>query len=1222
MSDTTTIAPEKTKITKKDKKVQQSTTGPQQSTAPQPTSPAPQPPAPAPVPALDTKKRSWKDTNIGKKRELGTRPPGETMGERDKPEGPTAKKGLSQVKGAFEKGPKSDPVDPNEGYVDLPDGWDHKAKTTRSVETEGVKGGRDGITTRGIKTEKTREDIKGDLSSYESETRTGDTTKKVSVQAMEGAQAKLEETLVKYDNGDIIATFDAIARTGAFGEAAAEGAKKMGPYTLWGKANASGGAGIETSLGGKANIQKNGRFRYEIALALEGAIKAGVWGKAGVEAGIKRGPAAMKFFAEIEGWAGAKAEFKTEAFATKAKGIGAELEAKAAAGAGVSGRAGAALDLGPLGFDVEVFGEAFAGAEAAFKGGFHVGLNHIAAEFEASAFAGARASAGAKGGIRIRGRQIVSVKGEISVYAGVGGKVKGKFASGIAPVGKSGEATKLGTGVAENGKDYEHIEGGKWKGDKEEVKAPFELKSTGKLEFGGALAGALGLGAGVEVDGSFDYGSLAELITAELYEMSRSAADKKYDLKGAQFEREDLPADSPMAKRFRARGHNAVFSTLKEYNEKKMSQGDHGVKEGAIRKEIMNCMVGQNQYFAYKEFDRGVEDAIYEAFKGQVTKVVIDGGSIQELVVVHPESDEAKAYRDAVMEEQGWADARDKLINAFVDYASEVEKSSGKGAAEKSKVQEIIDKHRPNIEKAFAKKGSKPKNGKMLVTDMTATVGEVVSHAAQQSGITRYFLRWGVGASGRISSDTIGDPGAANKIRADYQQGKKINKVIGKLYDAKAKLDAMVSEKVADEKTPFISRVWVDEIIRDTLGEVDPAVKKDHEYNTRLRQILVESLKGHPDAPISEYLFDTSKFSVVEGRLGEYRPSNDGLQKLRERKKKDALNAAKKQAFGALVSDVASYKEKKLKQGDHGVQIERLNAMITDRVGSLGKIPGVTWQSLHGDIKSAVEEGLGIESKEDDPSSGIKLSKLGFVHKLPDAWSREHSKEKAETKEHGRATVRGDANGELNNTRRQLVHGVVRGPLDKIRANFDRLMLGELTDDEIEASYYLEDDDFQAMVTPTADGLKTEIQGVIQKLAKKHKADVHNKVARDAIIAEIKSRFGDVLKDPSLDDDLTLKADEVGGWKDDIEKKLLGGRDEKRAVEKLHDEVKDLWVVSKRESTVQEILDGVYQHLGADNAARDEKALKIIKAALPRVTFGKDFTVKGGKLQNWKVIGS
>jgi len=1231
MSDTT-LAPEQVKKAKEAKK--------SESTQPPTVS---QPPAPAPVPALETTKRDWKRKDIGQRRGHGKRPGDEpiTSGEVEKDEDEKPKMGLGKVKNkSFAKNRTDAPEEqegeghgePGElgGYEELgEDDWEHQNTRVNTVETEDVES-ENGLGTVGQKTTKTRERTKGRARSREKETTGGTSggarvTKKVSREELIGAQAKLEQTLVKYDNGDVQATLDAIARAGAFGEAAAEGAIKKGPYEAWIKGKAEGGVGIQTSMKGEANIQKNGRFRYEIALALEAAAKVGLWGEASGEVGGKIGPLSAKLYGEISAWAGAQASFKAEAFASKAKGIGAELEAKAAAGAGAEGKAGASLDLGPMGFDVEVFGEAFAGAEANFSAGFHVSLNNISAKFEASAFAGARASAGAKGGIRIRGREILSVKGEVSVMAGVGGKAKGSFKASGGLTLRDGKPS-LSNGIDENEKGSEHVVGGEWKddkGDDDEVTAPFELKRDGKIEFGGALSGALGLGAGVEVEGGFDYGSLAELITAELYEMSRSSADKKYDAKGAQFKRDDLPKDSPMAKRMRTRGYNAMFSSLQAYDTQKNAEGNHkhGVKEGKIRGIIMDNLLGNTQYTAYKEFDRGIEDAVYAAFKGQVKKVVVDGGAVEELVMIDPESQEAKDYRAAIAEEQGWATARDSLINAFVDYASEAEKGDAKkGGAKKAKVQEIIEKHRKPIETAFAKKGpGAPKKGsKPLVTDMTATVGQVVDHAAQQSGITRYFRRWEVGASGRISSDTVEDPAATGKIQAAYQQGQKINGVIGKLYDAKGKLDALVSSKLANEQATFISRYEINSILNEVLGDVDTSIKSDHEYNTRLRQIVVEALKGRPNAEVKDYLFDSTNFEVKGGQLTKYAANGDALTRLRAQKKKDADDGKKKRVFNAIKSDVAIYKEKKiqLKNAENGVKVDKINGIILERVKDLAKLPGITMQSISGDIKAAVEEGLGIEPKEGDPTSGVVMSEqFGLVMTLPAAWVTEHLKEKSETKENGRATLR-DKGGQLNNTRRQMVHGTMRVPLDEIRAGFDQRMLGEY------GIEIMDPEEAKELFAPTAEALINALQGVVNKARNKNKADVSNAVGRSAMAEEITSRFSDVLENVAIDENFKLTADEVSNWRQQVEQNLSANKDSKRAVTYLHDEIAGLWMIGSRKTRVQEILDEVYANLpGKTLREKDELAKKLIKKALPRVTFGQ-FTLIGGRVVDWVVIGS
>jgi len=406
-----------------------------------------------------------------------------------------------------------------------------------------------------------------------------------------------------------------------------------------------------------------------------------------------------------------------------------------------------------------------------------------------------------------------------------------------------------------------------------------------------------------------------------------------------------------------------------------------------------------------------------------------------------------------------------------------------------------------------------------------------------------------------------------------------------------------------------------------TIGEVESSIKTDHEYNTRVRQIIVEALKGRPNAEVGDYLFDATNFEIKDGLLSQYAANGDALTRLRNQKKKDAEDGRKNRAMSGIRSDVAVYKEKKLQQGKNGVKVAGLNDIVNARLKELLKDPAYTRADLMSDAKKAVEEGLGIEVDESNPASGLGMGEPGPITSIPAAWVAENQQEKKETKENGRATLR-DKGGQLNNTRRQMVHGVMRVPLDKIRANFDRLVLGELTDGEIEASYMMDDDEFQKMVTPSPAVVTTEIQSVIEKVLKKHRADVNNAVGRGAMKDEIEERFKDVLKDVTIDENNKLTAQEVSGWRDAIEGNLKSNKPAKEAMASLSKEVAGLWMIGSRKERVQELLDDVYSDLpGSTPLEKDEKAVEIIKAALPRVTFGK-FSIVGGKVVDWVVIGS
>jgi hypothetical protein len=834
----------------------------------------------------------------------------------------------------------------------------------------------------GVDKTTTREASTGTLSETENERRIvgsggGVTTSRTETEALAGAQAKLA-TLARVSDGELRVAVAMLARAGAFGKAAAEGSARYGKAQVSGKAEAEGGAGVEASLNAFAAIDRSRRLP-QIAAAIEAAIKAGVWAGGAAEAVAKLGPVAFAVAAKIEAWAGAQAQFKAEVFANAAQGIGASVEASAKAGAGAEASGKAALDLGPLGFEVSAEMAAFAGVEGKFSGGFRVSLTGVQAKFEASAFAGAKASIGGSAGIRIRGRKLVSVKGEIEVYAGVGGKAKGSF-------GVGGDLSKVSAGQSGTYSSSELKSTGYGGDEPDKVKAPFEIDKDGTLKFGGALGAALGIGGSVELEAEVDLVGIGEAIVLGITELGRSDEQKTLDRMGPDFKREELPQDHPMGKRMEKKGYDAVFESFQAYAHSKALKGANGVKRDKVQTILDEINPLVRAYFTYVETDRGMTQAAMDAFSGQVEKVEIEAGQIKTWVDTSDAT--VTSFKQRMREEEGWRKSRDKLRNAFAEYASKKE-TKGANGVKPEKVQAIIDKHWAEISALFG-----------------SDAQELVRYAAELSRIDGYFERdsFAVDARGKLLPTAKIDGTATTALKDDYKTGTAMRGMLGQLNNLEADLRAYRDQGLAKKKQ--FDKPGVEAI-------VDKHAAKLKTDTPGLNDLIAHTIRTALGETITTV---TTKNCRIETLVV-------ASAKLTQMQSDARLEAMRKK----LVAAIGGYLEKKTGQGENGVKKSVIDTLIKEHAGSLRSV--IDPAEVDTTLQSWIIEAL-------EPVQGRVTVDKGVLSGEPQTPGLAEARKK---RKEGKGYLQGGT--ELDNVRRSMVMDKLREPLEKYRQSHMKAVL-------------------------------------------------------------------------------------------------------------------------------------------------------------------------------------
>jgi hypothetical protein len=638
---------------------------------------------------------------------------------------------------------------------------------------------------------------------------------------------------------------DLLAKAGAFGTARKKLAYRNGRFNAQMEAKGSGGAGVEGSLKAGATATKTNipivdkAFISELEAAIQIAVKVGFWVDGEFNASASYGPVTASAFAKASALIGAELKMSGRAW-IGLKEAGVEWEAEAFAGAKVTGEAGASVKVGPAELEAKVEGEAMAGAEAKTSGNFKIGVKGVSAKVQAEAFAGAKAKVTGTAGFKIRGRTIVSVSGEVEVSAGAGGKVKGEF-------------------TLENG----------------------------VMKFGAELSAALGLGAGAGFDAMIDAGALATIIAADLRELAGSEGPVK--AKSPNFKREAI-TDETKAEAIRQIGYNAVLEEFQLYAAKKGEEGKNVVKKEKVQQIIKDAAIFNADKLKYVEYDEGMKQAAYEAFRGQVTYIDIQAGTIRGWDVVKGE-DVAK-FKASSAAFAAQEKAKEKLKTDLTSYGTKKVADKKKTPLAKAEVQEIIAKHLPALRSAYN------------VTDTfsgesaNAPIDQAVLEASDELQ-AQWFNGFGVHQGGLIKRFEARTHDEVLKEAQDEKDDTARDTALAAMGKALTEYKAKV---IADEK-----------ITAPDLA----VIQKHYDAAAKKAPTAFGTAKGNAAsiAQITESLSGLVSGVTVGGGRVTFRNVEGGIQKARGDAKKATTDAARSQAVDSFKANLTAYKEKMVAGG-------------------------------------------------------------------------------------------------------------------------------------------------------------------------------------------------------------------------------------------------------------------------------------------------------------------
>ncbi|WP_372729290.1 hypothetical protein [Nocardioides sp.] len=749
-------------------------------------------------------------------------------------------------------------------------------------------------------------------------------------EAFAGVQGELKLLSIA-SRDELKVSMEAAARAGAFGAAEQKKAIQRGKLKASMGAKGSGGAGIEASSKAEAVVDRTG-YIPALAATFEAAARAGLWANGQLDASAEIGPLAGSVCAKLDVLLGAEAQLKAEVFADlKRKGVGAAFSASAFAGARVKLDGEAEIKLGPAQLMVGGTLEAAAGAGAEIDTEFSVSIKGVTAKFEASAFAGAKAKASGKAAFKIMGKKIVSAKGEVEVSVGAGASVSGKF----------------------------------------------EIKN-GKLSVSAGLSAALGLGAGGKADADIDFAALADVIVAKVGELS---ADRPaIDSVSPDYEREALPAGSALATKKQEIGYEAVYEDFVAYANKKIMQGEHGIKKERVQAIIANAAPLLRPHFAYVETDKGIQQAAMEAFAGQLRHVDTQGGYIRAWDPV-PEA-EAEVFRTQKQKEEKWRSARDALTADFAAYATK-KANKGKNGIKRDEVQSIITSHWKSLNEAF--EGAEP--------------DQVIDFAARQMK-AQYLTKFSV-AKGKIGEFEVDAEKTAGTKKAAADDAQAAARAAA-LATLDGKLTAYRASLVASSKAT-LDHKKLNGLLKDSVSSIKGQVARD-EVNAELATAIQAGLGGLVEG-----------VTVEKGVLKKYSEKSGALDRARQAKDAGDVEARQTAAVAAFGESLVGYRELKTKSGKNGLKKEKVQVRLDQACTKVGD-----WQ----------RQGGGDRAFEDAARQalGEQLLKKVVVEKgvvttftINDAVM---TAAKQDRRANGKASLEGGA--EDDNARRKMIADAVR----------------------------------------------------------------------------------------------------------------------------------------------------------------------------------------------------
>jgi hypothetical protein len=440
------------------------------------------------------------------------------------------------------------------------------------------------------------------------------------VESLAGAEAWAKKIRESSD-AQLLQAVSVLARAGAFSKGSGSASYERGPFSAGASGSYDAMAGVATGAEASVTVDTSG-----LIPAVEAACAA--WIRAGVgldaQADVFAKLWKMEFVAtgKVSLFAGFEASASGKAWANwKEVGVSGEVSAFAGARASVSG--GATLKLGPAELMAMAEAAAQAGAWAKASGKIVISFTGVEIGGEAEAFAGATASASAKAAFSFRGKEILSAKGEVSVDAGAGGKVKGKFA----------------------------LKGGK-------IALDFGAKAV--VGIGGGLDGALNV----------DLYALGEAIGTQIYEgITKYTVEITGD--AGLIDREPI-VDALKAAAVKKLGYDIYIPHFRGYAASKLDGGKNGIKRQRVQEILDEYRGAIGRNLLYAEADAGIVMAAQEAFGKMLKHITIVGGKIEEFHAV----DGAGIAQVRVDHAQEQAAAA--LRTALLAKAEETRKGTGK----------------------------------------------------------------------------------------------------------------------------------------------------------------------------------------------------------------------------------------------------------------------------------------------------------------------------------------------------------------------------------------------------------------------------------------------------------------------------------------------------------------------------------------------------------------
>lgn len=693
-----------------------------------------------------------------------------------------------------------------------------------------------------------------------SDVNTGKVHQKTTVKTngMAGAEAYLE-TIAKSTPDQLKLAFTALARAGAFGGASAETEVTRGKFKAGGSAEISGGAGVSTGSSGSMTIDTSRGGLPELELALSAFVKAGVEFNASASGFAGIGPLQVLGKIEAAGFAGARAYAEGKLKLGLVGGLEASGKAGAIAGAEASGGASVTVKLSDMEVKAALAGEAFAGAKGTVEGKFKISLSEVEISGKAEAFAGASAEASGSAEWSYKGRSIIKAEGKVSVDAGVGGKAEGKFAY------KNGKLT---------------------------------------VSFGGKAA--LGIGAGVKIEGSVDFLALGEAVYSEVANLVNRNTVKIGDAAG-EIDRQPV-VDQLKAVQLRAAGYEAYIADFRAYAAKKLSGGENGIKKERVE-ELLKFRRGQlGMDLVFVETDEGIEKAANEAFKPFLkpggSPVRIQGGKLKEFDVITDIKDVTKVRGDV---------KQDAAVTAFqselTSWVSKSRAKNGNNSVDQTALDALVAKHYPKISAG----GS---------NDADTVITKLVNDALG-GVITGYGLAKGVPTKYTVDTAKVDELDKSDKLAAANAE---IRSLLGEIRSACAAYAA----KKSMSGDSGVKEAKVKELIAGPVAKVKKAVDAKHsaDIDAAIVRMLTEGL-GAAAKDIEVKDGEITKITTTPGAE---------LKKLTKDKiDKDAAAAARTKACEKAKTKFGDYVAELTVDEEEAFDLGTVQKIVSDALKVAGK---------------------------------------------------------------------------------------------------------------------------------------------------------------------------------------------------------------------------------------------------------------------------------------------